>query len=107
MSIEEFAADIRTAPVTGGPDVDLSRPLAHHLHSIGYRKARTITTAEELDALPVGSAVGDSAGFLYERYADDEDPKFNYWFIPGDRRPYSTRRIALPATVLHEPEAQA
>ena len=40
---EEFAADIRTAPVTGGEDVDLSRPLANHLMGLGYRKPKVLS----------------------------------------------------------------
>ncbi|MGC0237296.1 hypothetical protein [Arthrobacter sp. SD76] len=38
MTVEQFAADIRTAPVRGGNDVDLSGPLAQHLINLGYRK---------------------------------------------------------------------
>ncbi|GAA3399383.1 hypothetical protein [Pseudarthrobacter polychromogenes] len=39
---EAIADDIRKAPVTGGPDVDLAGPLAHHLQSLGYRKPKVI-----------------------------------------------------------------
>ena len=35
---EELAEVIRNAPVTGGTDVDLSGPLAHHIRRAGYRK---------------------------------------------------------------------
>ena len=34
----------------------------------GYRKPRTITTAEELDALPDGSIVRDAKGFAWQKY---------------------------------------
>ena len=103
-TIEEFAEDIRQTPVTGGPDVDLSGPLAQHLHNLGYRKPRTTTTAEELDALPVGSAIGDAAGFLYEKCADFTEPEYPWWATPGEQRRFATKAVSLPATVLHEPE---
>ena len=51
ISNEEFAADIRNAPVRGGNDVDLSRPLAKHLTDLGYSKPQQITTPEDLKAL--------------------------------------------------------
>lgn len=69
----------------------------------GYRKPRTITTAEELDALPVGVVILDS-------YSDTcRKNQYGSWqsFDEPDET-YSTRSIegCLPATVLYEPEAQ-
>jgi hypothetical protein len=70
----------------------------------GYRKPRTIATAEELDALPFESVVRDAEGHVLERWGEPEE---NLWttvmvnaYIPcGD--------IALPATVLYEAQVAA
>jgi len=72
----------------------------------GYRKPRTITTVEELDALPVDSVVGDWTARVYQKDAEEEAPEFPWWMMPGDQRRYPAKRITLPATVLHEPEAE-
>ncbi|AYN58873.1 hypothetical protein PP634_gp47 [Arthrobacter phage Richie] len=62
---EQLAADIRIAPVTGGNDVDLSRPLAQHLTELGYRKTHQGATVEtvSINALltEVGVNMGDHA----------------------------------------------
>jgi hypothetical protein len=81
-------------------DIDL----ADELLAAGYRKPRTITTAEELDALPIWSVVRDGDGWVWEacsRTWAGENPKLT-WDGPewGDR----SEDIALPATVLYEPE---
>lgn len=71
----------------------------------GYRRHRTITTAEDLDALPVGSVIKDRDRDVCQRFRtgwramiheDHNDP----WLT-------DTMEIALPATVLYEPEAQS
>lgn len=98
---EEFAADIRTAPVTGGNDVDLSRPLAKHLQDLGYRKPRTITNLAELDAMQDGGIVRSAEGDAWQ--------KFNICgWAPAGGMPatFKIHDIALPATVLHDPAAQ-
>lgn len=66
----------------------------------GYRKTRTITSADELDALPVGSAVL-SETIAYQKHDDDD------WSWSAAGRFWSTHQIGLPAVVIHEPEAQA
>jgi len=53
----------------------------------------TITTAEELDALPVGSVILDGDGMAAQK--EDE------WDWDGGGRCWVTRQLALPATVLH------
>jgi hypothetical protein len=70
----------------------------------GYSKPRTITTAEELDALPFETVIRDGDQCVLERWGEMEE---SGWvtvmvtsFIPRDQ-------ITLPATVLYEPEAQS
>ena len=68
----------------------------------GYRKQRTITTEEELDALPVGSVIKDRDRDVCQRFRtgwratiheEHDDP----WLT-------DTLEVDLPATVLYEPE---
>jgi hypothetical protein len=71
----------------------------------GYRKPRTITTAEELDALPVGSVVIDRDRDVCQRFrggwrATIHEPNDDPWLT-------DTLEVDLPAIVLHEPEPQS
>ena len=71
----------------------------------GYRCPRTVTTVEELDALPVDSVVMETEEDtfvirtmrgVFHRFPDG-------WYVVAG---YDARHnIALPATVLYEPEA--
>jgi len=75
------------------------RELADAIVAAGYRKPRTITTREELDALPFEAVIRDGEGHVLERWGG---PGESIWvtvmvntFIPhGD--------IDLPVTVLDE-----
>ena len=87
--------DLRNVPVVR-PKVD---GMADRILAAGYRKSRTITTPEELEALPSGSVILDSDGepnVLHD----------NGWVLPGGPGGYTTWAVAqsLPATVLYEPE---
>lgn len=88
---------------------DVLSGYADAILAAGYRRPRTITTAEELGALPNGSLLlsGDrirmysgavwrvKSGGMIERVGKELDgvTPFRYFVDP------------LPATVLHEPEA--
>jgi hypothetical protein len=66
--------------------------------------ARSIGTAKELDALPIGSLVMDSPypeGEVYQRTSD------GYWAEPGFHGVCTTRALSLPVTVLWQPEQEA
>ena len=70
----------------------------------GYRKPRIITTAEELDDLPETSVVLDPMGTVALQVGR------GLWTMGGDE--YTSEELiadwlVLPATVLHEPEAQS
>jgi hypothetical protein len=66
-------------------------------------KPRAITTAEELDGLPVGSVVNTDAG-AWEKASDPDDADdITFWLQAGNRRWNPSRDVTLPATVLHEP----
>jgi hypothetical protein len=69
----------------------------------GYSKPRTITTAEELDALPVMSVVLDRLDICYRLYRDTayREP---VWCVVGETSP-SSPHAWLPATVLYEPKS--
>ena len=62
----------------------------------GYRKPRTITTAEELDALPVDSVVRDDEMVWLRGNSE--------WYTPMTTAGYASMHINLPATVLWEPK---
>ena len=80
--------------------------LAHAILAAGYVKPRTITTVEELDALPAGSVLNTDAG-AWEKVDPDDADDITFWLQAGNRRWNLSRDITLPATVLYEPEAQS
>lgn len=70
--------------------------IADAILAAGYRKPRTITTVEELDALPDDSVVLDEM--------DGPLIKVGSWFhSPTDEM--DSRSVIFPATVLYEPPA--
>ncbi|WP_457948284.1 hypothetical protein ACTAQI_20245 [Pseudarthrobacter sp. alpha12b] len=68
----------------------------------GFRKPRTVTTVEELDALPDGAIIREANGDP-TRAVKRQDGKV--WWIDGPHGMSASDLIPLPATVLHEPEA--
>lgn len=76
--------------------------IADGLLAAGYRKPRTITTAEEVDALPVGSVVLDTDGFPSRKFAGGwrtmvAEPDGSAWLSGHMEDP------EFPVTVLHTP----
>jgi hypothetical protein len=73
---------------------------AEAILAAGYRKSRTITTAEELDALQYGAAVVHDEGWgetIAQRHAEDMR-----WYVTGCLE-YIRPEALLPATIIHEP----
>ncbi|MBT2537232.1 hypothetical protein [Arthrobacter sp. ISL-69] len=73
---------------------------AEAILAAGYSKPRTVTTVEELDALPVGSVLIDGDGDICQRLrtgwrAVIDERCGNPWLT-------DTLEVDLPATVLHE-----
>lgn len=96
--LAELAETIRTGSLG-------TSEIADALLTAGYRKPRTITTAEELDALPGESVIRDAGGMVFEKDFIIGDPS-DWWWIEPDREGRQTNSaIALPATVLHTPGA--
>lgn len=65
-------------------------------------KPRTITTVEELDALPNGSAILDISGDVAQRLCA-------WWHFP-ETSPMGSSKVlkySSTVTVIHEPEAEA
>ena len=80
------------------------RDLLNRLHP---QEPRTITTAEELDALPEGSVIRDNDGDVFEavRCTGDTEagvPDYNCWDQIAETWPMDSDKIALPVTVLDE-----
>lgn len=76
--------------------------VADAILAAGYRKTRTISTVEELDALPVGSVVLDGSGLSLHRN------EFTGWGASNGTKNISNEMFrqemeVFPITVLHEP----
>ncbi|WNM64536.1 hypothetical protein SEA_MIDNIGHTRAIN_49 [Arthrobacter phage MidnightRain] len=87
----------------GGDMSNVLDRTAETLLEAGYRKPRTITTAEELDALPFGSVILDPTGLSLHKN------EFTGWRASNGAKDIDAEmleREALPAKVLHEPEAE-
>ena len=72
------------------------------LIAAGYRKPRTVTTAAELDALPVGSVVLDKDGDPWQSIRNS-----GLWWCTDPGIEYGFEATELlndfgPATILHE-----
>ena len=82
-----------------GVRVENYKTTADGLIAAGYRKPRTITTAEELDALPQWSAILDGQG--------DVAQKLNgRWHFPETAAEGASKVIKYgPVTLIHEPAA--
>lgn len=69
--------------------------------AIAHRKPRTITTAEELEALEVTAVIRGK--WLAEKWADEEG---EMWHVAGKGMNWDTEQLVqrggLPATVLYE-----
>ncbi|MDJ0321685.1 hypothetical protein, partial [Pseudarthrobacter sp. PS3-L1] len=81
---DELAEIIRAidGPATlGGLEV------ADGLLAAGYRKPRTITTVEELDALKPDAVVRSFMEVIYERTFSFRTPNKPYWQSPGNELP--------------------
>jgi hypothetical protein len=92
-------SDLRNVPVVR-PKVEA---MADAILAAGYTKPRTISTVEELDALPVDSVVRSDMCNVYVKDYDLDDPSAIWWVTAGAVSEYQSNRILLPATVLYEP----
>ena len=81
----------------------IAHGIAMGLEDDGWSKPRTVNSAAELDALPVGSVVREleDAPSVFEKVAYEEGE--TGWEMPGDLHWYTPVEIALPATVLFTP----
>lgn len=69
----------------------------------GYRKPRTITTVEELDALALDSVILDADDMTLQLDYILNDPSIKFWSQPGSEDRHGNGYVTLPATVLWEP----
>jgi len=70
----------------------LREKVADAVLAAGYRKLRTITTVEELEALPEDSIIREGESVVATRIGN------SWWYPTGPFEPN------LPVTVLHNPE---
>lgn len=93
----------------GGKQLIYIYAMADALLAVGYSKPRTITTAKELDALPVGSVIRTS-GIDFQTEARVA-VKTGFWMNESEWEVADAEDFCLdseelddlPATVLHEP----
>ncbi|TQJ60500.1 hypothetical protein FBY30_2768 [Arthrobacter sp. SLBN-83] len=103
---DELAALAREAIYKPAASSLVTHDIADAILAAGYRKPRTITTAEELDALPVGSVVLRN-GRAFQRFAPHRVNAFyeyKAWQCTDGGFVRSTKdgMSILPATVIHE-----
>jgi len=81
----------------------LPQHAADRLLAAGWSKPRTVNSAAEAEALPVGTVVRelDDAPSVFEKVAHEEGE--TGWEMPGDLHWYTPGEITLPATVLFTP----
>jgi hypothetical protein len=71
-------------------------PQADAILAAGYSKPRTVTTVEDLDALPHHAMIHTAEG-------DHMEHVYDQWLIPGVGGAYGSDSVALPVSVLWEP----
>jgi len=74
--------------------------IAKHLRVAGWVKPRTITTVEELDALPAGVLLKDAARMLWQLTMEGQ------WRVSGGASQWLSMEpvdMEFPAVALHEP----
>ena len=76
--------------------------LAEHV-AAAYREARTITTREQLEALPGESVIRDVDGMIFERTRDHSINRRVWSAIGTDEQLYGSA-VELPALILWLPE---
>lgn len=81
--------------------------IAERLIAKGYRKPRTITTAEELDALILGTVIRSEHRHYLVAHKEDGDAGRHGWAAAGTGQIPVDLVAWLPATVLWEPEVAA
>jgi len=114
---DEFARDLFLADNSSFPpglaekDWDESREhhdyafaIADGLIAKGYRKPRTITTTEELDALEHGSVIRSEQRHYWVAHKEDGEGGNQGWAAAGTSRIPANLGDWLPAVVLYEPQ---
>lgn len=110
---DELAEVIATAIDEWFGEGDPNEYVAHAVRAAGYRKPRTVTTAEELDALPVGSVVlahADGHDIDCDALWAKPHPYHRgfdgFWYSVIDGDGYGPRSFfcpgSTPVTLLHE-----
>lgn len=80
--------------------------MAEHMIAAGYRKPRTITTREELEALGYGSVIRSEHRHYWVAHKEDGAEGNQGWAAAGTSG-IPDLTMWLPATVLHEPAKEA
>lgn len=106
---DELADILMSDALLGNSDEEFGRDYAlaeaDAILAAGYSKPRTITTAEELDALPPSAIIKGAGGTTYEKQIDGpwHDGPHDWQSFEGLF--WDSWDVRLPATVLYVPEA--
>lgn len=74
VTIDTKSGDVlRVHPDGGTPVFERDQRTADALLAAGYRRPRTITTTQELDALPFESVIRDREGHVLERWGGPDE----------------------------------
>jgi len=106
MSAREELAELLEEEQEAGrwassPTADLYGFMADAILAAGYSKPRTITTVEELDAIPAWSVVRSEQATIWEKF---EGNGGDFWAETMTLGKHPSSHIALPATVIYSPE---
>lgn len=100
---EELAAIISAPRMHTNMSGDKHRATADAILAAGYRKPRTITTIEELNALPDESIVRTRHGDILE-LDEDRTGEWRNGYRPGWDIGFIASEHDLPATLLWSPD---
>lgn len=94
--------DIIGAVFEADPGGDINTSTARRIADavLALLQPHTITTAEELDALPAGSIIRDSEGDACEK----SEALSERWWVAGYMVSSPSQEVTLPATLLWSPE---
>lgn len=108
---DELADEIAGHPIGSGYEaasvgMDEAREIAETILAAGYRKPRTITTVEGLDALPAGSVIRADNGEVFEKQTDGPycDGPHDWQSFEGTF--WNGETFVFPVAILHEPEPE-
>lgn len=99
---DELAGEVADIFLDGATNeasgIDIAHAVLAHLYP-------TVSTTEELDALPIGAVAITKLGEVVSKRHEPEGEFQSWWAMAGTAEYFQSRELPLPATVLYSPEA--